>query len=173
MDMYYGKRALILSCAGSILAGVLLHFVYDWIPNAVTALIAPVNESLWEHTKLIYWPYLAAALLLNRGRPGGKRPWLLILPLLCAGMLALGYGYHVLLQGEELAVDIAIYVLLMAVGFWLPARFSGPFEGVIWMLPVVLTAILGGLIGVFTLWPPENILFTDLSAVRTWLTIPI
>ena len=106
-------------------------------------------------------------------RPGGKRPWLLILPLLCAGMLALGYGYHVLLRGEDLAVDIAIYVLLMAAGFWLPTRFSGPFQGIRWILPAILTALLGVLLALFTLWPLENILFTELSAVRTWLTMPI
>ena len=96
-----------------------------------------------------------------------------ILPLLCAGMLALGYGYHVLLRGEDLAVDIAIYVLLMAAGFWLPTRFSGPFQGIRWILPAILTALLGVLLALFTLWPPKNILFTELSAVRTWLTIPI
>ena len=37
--------------------GTLLHFLYDWLGGA--AWIAPfsgVNESTWEHMKLLFWP---------------------------------------------------------------------------------------------------------------------
>ena len=95
--MFYGKRALILTCLLAMLAGTGLHFLYEWLPNPVTALLSPINESLWEHIKLIYWPYLAAALWLNRGRPGGIRPWLLALPIMSGLMLLLGYLYHIVL----------------------------------------------------------------------------
>ena len=39
------------------LGGVLLHFLYDWSGQSI--LIAPfsgINESTWEHMKLIYYP---------------------------------------------------------------------------------------------------------------------
>ena len=89
--MFYPKRQLILTWIAALLAGCVLHFVYGWWPNAVTALFSPVNESLWEHVKLVFWPFLGAALALNRDRPGGTRPWLLALPLLCALVLGLGW----------------------------------------------------------------------------------
>ena len=38
----------------SSLVGTLLHFVYDWWPNALTAIFTPVNESVWEHLKLLF-----------------------------------------------------------------------------------------------------------------------
>lgn len=31
----------------------LLHFIYNWIPNSILAIFVPVNESIWEHMKLI------------------------------------------------------------------------------------------------------------------------
>ncbi len=37
--------------------GTILHFLYDWLGEAVW--IAPfsgVNESTWEHMKLLFWP---------------------------------------------------------------------------------------------------------------------
>lgn len=38
-------------------AGTLLHFVYDWSgQNCVVGIFAPVNQSVWEHLKLLYWP---------------------------------------------------------------------------------------------------------------------
>ena len=39
------------------LLGTILHFLYDWLDSAVW--IAPfsgVNESTWEHMKLLFWP---------------------------------------------------------------------------------------------------------------------
>lgn len=40
--------------------GTLLHFLYEWSDEAIW--IAPfsgVNESTWEHMKLLFWPLLA------------------------------------------------------------------------------------------------------------------
>ena len=170
--MFYPKRQLILTCIATMLAGCVLHFLYHWWPNPVTALVSPVNESLWEHVKLVFWPYLAAALILNRDRPGGVRPWLLTLPLLCGITLLLGWLYHVTLGGEALWVDLALYAAVMVLGFWLPPRFSGPFKGAKWLLPVLVTVLLAGLIAWFTLYPPKGLLFRDLATVGAWLPLP-
>ena len=46
------------------LGGTLLHFMYDWLGEA--AWIAPlsgVNESTWEHMKLLFWPMLIYAIV--------------------------------------------------------------------------------------------------------------
>lgn len=170
--MFYPKRQLILTWLAAVLAGCILHFLYQWLPNVLTSLFSPVNESLWEHVKLIFWPYLCAALILNRGRPGGPRPWLLTLPLLCLLMLVLGWVYHITLGGEAMWVDIALYAAVMLLGFWLPTRFSGPFQGVKWTLPILAAAVLAILIGWFTLYPPEGLLFRDLAAAGSWLPLP-
>lgn len=45
------------------LLGTLLHFLYDWLGEAVW--IAPfsgVNESTWEHMKLLFWPMFLYAI---------------------------------------------------------------------------------------------------------------
>lgn len=49
------------------IAGVLLHFLFDWTGKSI--LVAPfsaVNESIWEHMKLLFFPMFAFALLENR-----------------------------------------------------------------------------------------------------------
>ena len=46
------------------LGGTLLHFLYDWMGNS--PLIAPfsgVNESTFEHMKLLFWPMLVFAVV--------------------------------------------------------------------------------------------------------------
>ncbi len=38
-------------------AGVLLHFIYEWTNESViAALFSAVNESIWEHMKLLFFP---------------------------------------------------------------------------------------------------------------------
>ena len=60
------KRSLgawqLLGFAVTSLGGTVLHFLYDWLGEAVW--IAPfsgVNESTWEHMKLLFWPMLLFA----------------------------------------------------------------------------------------------------------------
>lgn len=156
------------------LAGACMHFVYAMLPNPVTVLVSPVNESLWEHLKILFWPYLAAALLLTRGGEKGCRaPWLLSLLLQSAAMLALGYLYHIVLTGDALAVDVGIYVLCMAAGFVLPGLLHKAGEAVVLRDVLTLAVIaLAGMVILFTFLPPDSILFADLSGVNTWTTIP-
>ena len=48
----------------TVIIGVLFHFLFDLTnENIVVAFIAPVNESIWEHIKLVYFPMFVYALL--------------------------------------------------------------------------------------------------------------
>lgn len=41
----------------------LSHFMYSWFPNTLFSIIFPVNESIWEHMKLIVSPVLIFSLI--------------------------------------------------------------------------------------------------------------
>lgn len=152
--------------------GVLLHFLYTWLPYPLIALISPVRESLWEHLKILYIPLLLSGLFL-----GGRRqltPWLCSLLTVCGLMLLIGWLYNVVFQGQADVFNIILFFVLMLIGFKLP--------GILWPLAewpgvgaacAILAVLLAALMVVFTFAPPDNILFVDLSAIRTWLTIPV
>ncbi|MBS7218513.1 MAG: hypothetical protein KH028_03755 [Oscillospiraceae bacterium] len=171
--MVYEKKQLIPVFCMTLLAGIGLHALYRLWPNAVTALFSPVQESLWEHIKVLFWPYLAAALWICRGRPTALRPWLLSLLSMCALLLSLGYIYHIILGGTHPIFDLALYILALLLGFGLPLRFSGPFLGLRWKLPLAAATVLGLLLVVFTLYHPDMPLFWDLSSLRTWISHPL
>lgn len=49
------------------LGGTLLHFLYDWCGKSVAAaLFSAVNESTWEHMKLLFWPTFVFAVVQRR-----------------------------------------------------------------------------------------------------------
>ena len=50
--------------AVTALGGTLLHFLYDWTNKAVwVAPFSGVNESTWEHMKLLFWPMFIFAIV--------------------------------------------------------------------------------------------------------------
>lgn len=165
---------LLLAFVVTTLAGACLHFLYTLLPNPVTAVLSPVNESLWEHGKILFWPYLTAGVLLTRrGTPGCLTPWLLTAPLMVLAMLGAGWVYHFTLGGEAIAVDIGIYVVLMAAGFLLSQVLEGSCEHpLLGTLGFLLALALGAALALFTFLPPDHPLFLDLSGVNTWSTIP-
>lgn len=62
------KRSLKLWQLGGFffteIAGVLLHYLYDWTNQSI--IVAPfsaVNESIWEHMKLLFFPMFIFALI--------------------------------------------------------------------------------------------------------------
>ena len=59
------KLYMILGFLFTAALGTIWHFLYDWTGRgAIAALFFPVNESTWEHMKLIFFPMLLCAVFL-------------------------------------------------------------------------------------------------------------
>ena len=161
MKRGFSKRVLLTFLAVLIL-GAGLHFLYDLLPNPLTALLSPVRESLWEHVKIIFWPGLAAALFLRK-EPAGGPGMLCALLLSCAFMLGAGWVYHVLLGGHAMAFDLVLYALCTALVFFLPLLFPSPLPPA-WAAAAGAAAVLVCLgLAWFTFRPLPLSLFADLS----------
>lgn len=53
------KRYTIIGVIFVLITGTLAHFIYEWTGNNfITGLFTPVNESTWEHMKLLFFPML-------------------------------------------------------------------------------------------------------------------
>ena len=54
------KNLLLWQIVGFVftcISGTLLHFLYDWTDgNVIAAVVSAVNESTWEHMKLMFYP---------------------------------------------------------------------------------------------------------------------
>lgn len=48
------KKTRIIAIIGTFLLCFLCHFLYEWFPNSLFAIFFPVNESIWEHMKMIF-----------------------------------------------------------------------------------------------------------------------
>jgi len=150
------------------LAGSLLHFVFDlfnrWPP---IALIAAVNESVWEHLKLAFWPALIFALIERPFlRQQAKNFW----PAKAAGILAMPliivsvfYGYTALAGHNVLWADISLFVLAVFVGQMLSYRIliHRPFAPGTKIAALILLALMIAAFSLLTFFPPHGPLFRD------------
>ena len=58
------KKAQIIVIILSIIIGTLLHFTYEWSgENSFVGSFSAVNESTWEHLKLVFFPMLLLAII--------------------------------------------------------------------------------------------------------------
>lgn len=48
------KRIKIISVIGTFLLCFLVHFMYEWFPNTLFSIFFSVNESIWEHMKMLF-----------------------------------------------------------------------------------------------------------------------
>ena len=161
------KRAYIISAVLAAAAGTALHFLYTISPNLISALLAPVNESVWEHLKLLFWPVLGAAVVLSARAPCRIRLWCgFLTALLAMPVFLLGMYYLLRRLGlSGLALDILLYYVTIFGGFWLAWRLqrAGRLQrhcGILLMLVILYGA---GLI-LFTFAAPPLKLFTPPAA---------
>lgn len=52
------KKTSIIYLSITMCLGVLNHFIYDWFNFIIIGVVAPVNESIFEHIKLVFYPFL-------------------------------------------------------------------------------------------------------------------
>jgi len=48
------KKMKIIAVFGIFAISFLCHFAYDTFPNFFSSIVFPVNESIWEHMKILY-----------------------------------------------------------------------------------------------------------------------
>lgn len=145
--------------------GTLSHFFYDWSnENPLIGLISPVNESTWEHMKLVFFPVLFWSVLLPQQLSGelpSLRPALLAGGLL--GTLAvpvLFYTYSGVLGDNIAWIDILIFFISVFLSFfwtWKFLNFSKIYEKrtAIYFLTVLFLLLFF----LFTFLPPDIGLF--------------
>ena len=149
-------------------AGTLFHFLYDWSGQQVAVgLFAAVNESIWEHMKLLFFPMLIFAVVqwLVIGREDADHWCVTSLGIVMGTLLVpvLYYAYSGAFGINADYVNVTIFFVAAAIAYSLQAFLfrRGTFSC---RYPALAVAVLLGiavLFGIFTFTPPEIPLFED------------
>lgn len=152
-----------------VLLGVFLHFAYELSgENPIVGLFALVNESVWEHLKLVFFPMLVLTLW---DMFTNQRNNLCFLPARTLGTLA-GMAFIVIVYytvtgvlGFQTAfINILIYLIGIWVVFWVEKKLCHRCNTISVKLAIVLWILFIILFIVFTIAPPALGIFTPPTA---------
>ena len=149
------------------LFGTLLHFSYDWLGEATwIAPFSSINESTWEHMKLLFWPTFVFAVIQSLFFKERTDFWCIKLRGILLGLLLIPvifYTYNGAIAKSPDWLNITIFFISAAVVFIYESRLltserlfcSSPK----WSLAVL--CVLALLFVIFTFKTPSLGIFRD------------
>lgn len=150
------------------LAGVVFHFVYKWTNKShVAVVIGAVNESLWEHMKIAFWPmflgFAVQYLIYGYGVQNfflAKAVSLVAVTLLIPGLVEF---YKLFTRKNVLWIDIPLFFVCVGLAQWFGYRMLllDEVSGALSASALVVIIVLGILYSVFTTLPPKTGMFRD------------
>lgn len=148
--------------------GFLLHFLFSWTGNSkIIGLLAPVNESVWEHLKLGYWSTVLFSVVeypqISQSINNyffAKTIGILALEL---AIIIIFYGYTFILGKNIFLIDILSYILGVILCQYLVYKFLKlkPFSSRIRRLSLTTFIAIGILFCITTYYPPHVKIFLD------------
>jgi hypothetical protein len=155
--------------AVTALGGTLLHFLYDWLGEAIW--IAPfsgINESTWEHMKLLFFPMFLYALAQSFFFRDRKNFWCIKLRGTLLGLALIPiifYTYNGVIGKSPDWINIAIFFISAAAVYIYETRLFNADEGEVRCkspkLAIGVLCVIALLFVVFTFLTPEIGIFKD------------
>lgn len=154
---------IILFCALSFL----WHFIYEWFPNFLTSIFFPVNESIWEHMKIIFgvivFGSLISLILMNKFHIKHNNFYVEIITKAVLGVLFYLIIFIPLYKwlDENMFISISLmlitYIFVEIIGY----KILKLNEMNINILPIILIFLCYILFFLLTYYPPHNFIFFD------------
>jgi hypothetical protein len=151
-----------------ILLGSVLHFTFEWSGNQpIVGVFSAVNESVWEHLKLAFWPALLFMLveyvLLKKtannfafAKTIGVYLMVIIIPVAF-------YSYTAITGKSIFVIDISTFVVAVIIGqlssykLLIYKKLSENLNRV----SLIALVLLGLVFMLFTFYPPQLPIFRD------------
>ena len=157
----------LLGYALTSVGGTLLHFLYEWTGEAVwSAPFSGVNESTWEHMKLLFFPMFIFAIVQSFFFRDRENFWCVKLRGILLGLVlipVLFYTYNGVVGSSPDYINIAIFFISAAIAFIFETRQfkCGTTVCKHPRLAVVTLCVIALLFVIFTFATPEIDIFKD------------
>lgn len=147
--------------------GTLLHFLYEASGySPIAALISGVNESTWEHMKLMFFPMFAFAVIESFFFGDIKGFWCIKLSGICLGLSLIPlifYTYNGVVGRSPDFINIAIFFVSAAIAYryeYVHMRKNDTQCAPRW-IAIAALCVIGISFFVFTFAPPRLAIFKD------------
>ncbi len=157
------KSYMIAGAIFTSVAGTLLHFAYEWSNgNFFVGLFTPINESIWEHTKLLFFPMIIYSLYLPKELkyPCTRQNITLGNVIGVLSIIVLFYTYSGVLGSHSAFIDISIFYISVVIAFVIAYKRAMSCNACKYRTLLQITQLaMICLYVVFTVFPPDIALF--------------
>ena len=164
-------KAQLIVILFSLILGTLLHFTYEWsLENAFIGSFSAVNESVWEHLKLVFYPMLIAAIVeyffvkdVSNNYVEAKT--IGIFTAICFIIVSF-FTYSGIIGTSIIVIDILIFIISIILGEYVAYRLmKRENESTVTTecLSIIILVFLLLCFIIFTYLPPEVNLFRDVT----------
>ncbi len=168
--MKLGKKFILIIIPLLFLLGALFHFLFDLSnENILIALIAPINESIWEHTKMILFPYIiifTSFFFIHKKLDVNKYFFSLFISII-VGILTIPLLYYTYTEAfgiDLVLIDILLLLFSNIISTLLFTHIYNKIKDTIpWYVSVLLILNLWIFYIIFTFNPPLLPIFVDPS----------
>ena len=164
----------VICCIITIILGVLAHFAYDISSNSfLIGLFFPVNESIWEHLKLVLVPICIFALTYSfiyiKEKHMLNNFWYYISNSIVLSMVIIPishYTYKAVFKTVPDYINILIYIISIIISFYylykkVTYEYINPSSNNQNSTGILTITILYLVFIIFTIYPPKLELFRD------------
>ena len=161
------KQIKIINVVFLFLLSFLWHFVYDWFPNNIFALFFPVNESIWEHMKIIYYCLLMGSILefvlCNKNNIKINNFYIeaMVKSILGVIFYLIIFVPFYLWLGESVLISISLMLITYIFMEYIGYKILTGEEMNINILPVIIIVLGCVMFVILTFYPLHNFLFFD------------
>lgn len=141
------------------LLSFLWHFMYDWFPCALTSIFFPVNESIWEHMKIIFYCLFIGGVLEKKGNNYYLN--ILVKPLVGVLFYLIIFIPLYPIFGESMFISLSLMLFTYIIMELLGIKISKQEELNIKALPIIIIILISILFSILTFYPLHNFLFFD------------
>lgn len=148
-------------------AGTILHFLYEWTgENKVAAVFSGINESTWEHIKLLFFPLLFFSLIQRVFFRKYTNYWCIKARSISVGLFMipfLFFGYNGIIGPSPAWFNIAIFYISAASAFIIETLLFSKYKTDCKNEKASLCyiCIIGVLFVLFTFFTPQIAFFID------------
>lgn len=158
MVIYVNKKNIFMIIFLFLLS-FLWHFMYDWFPCVLTSIFFPVNESIWEHMKIIFYCLLIGSVLEKKGNNYYLN--ILVKPLVGVLFYLIIFIPLYLIFGESMFISLSLMLFTYIIMELLGIKISKQEELNIKVLPIIIIILISILFSILTFYPLHNFLFFD------------
>lgn len=153
----------IISAIFVIILGTVLHFTYEWVgENKIVGVFSAVNESTWEHLKLIFYPMLITTIIGNYiyGEKVICAKTVGVITAMLFTLIAF-YTYTGIIGTNYAVINIAIFVVAVILGEYVAYRIYESDMQCNTNIAIIILVLILILFIIFTFNPPRINLFKD------------